>query len=128
MNLKRRFGLYGIGFAAGIGIVIFVLNGKDASCNYMPNARMLEILRNKERIYSEEVLQIMALEKIDTTSIIDILNNGDIDFSKSKVRQEPCRYYWIDGFLLEKQASIYVENCDTIITIQHVNLNKNLVN
>lgn len=63
MNLRRRFGLYGIGFAAGIVIVMFILNGKNASCNYFPNARMLEILRNKERTYSDEVLQIMASEK-----------------------------------------------------------------
>ena len=123
MNLRRRFGLYGIGFAAGIVIVIFILNGKNASCNYMPNARMLEILRNKERIYSDEVLQIMASERIDTIAIIDILNNGDIDFSKSKVRQEPCRYYWVDGFVNKKETSLYIQNCDTLITIQHIYLN-----
>jgi len=123
MDLKRRFALYGIGFAAGIVIVLFILNGKNASCNYMPNARMLEILRNKERTYSDEALQIMNANNIDSTAIVAILNDGDINFSKSKVRQEPCRYYHIDGFLLEKEASIYVENCDSIITIQQINLN-----
>jgi len=124
MNLRRRFGLYGIGFAAGIAIVMFVLNGKNASCNYMPNARMLEILRNKERIYSDKVLQIMALEKIDTAAIVNMLNNGEIDFSKSKVRQEPCRFYWVDGFANKKETSLYIQNCDSVITIQHIYFNK----
>lgn len=79
---------------------------------------MLEILRNKHRVYSDDVLQLMATNKIDSTEIGDMLNNGDIDFSKSKVRQEPCRYYWIDGYIQEKETSIYVQNCDTVVTIQ----------
>ena len=124
MNLRRRFALYGVGFAAGIVIVLFVLNGKNASCNYLPNARMLEILRNKERVYSEEARLLLKAEKIDSMEVVKLLSNGDIDFSKSKVRQEPCRYYWIDGFLQEKEAAIYVQNCDTLITIQKIYLNQ----
>ena len=124
MNLRRRFSLFGIGFAAGIVIVLFVLNGKNASCNYFPNARMLEILRNKERVYSDEALDLLRIENIDSMEVVKLFSNGDIDFSKSKVRQEPCRYYWIDGFLQEKEASIYVQNCDTLITIQKIYLNQ----
>tara|TARA_R110002073_G_scaffold72537_1_gene177416 strand:+ start:413795 stop:414169 length:375 start_codon:yes stop_codon:yes gene_type:complete len=124
MNLRRRFSLFGIGFAAGIVIVLFVLNGKNASCNYFPNARMLEILRNKERVYSDEALDLLRNENIDSMEVVKLFSNGDIDFSKSKVRQEPCRYYWIDGFLQEKEASIYVQNCDTLITIQKIYLNQ----
>ncbi len=64
----------------------------------------------------------MENKAIDSASIADILLKGDIDFSKSKVHQKPCRYYWIDGYLLQKEASIYVENCDTIVTIQQIYL------
>lgn len=124
MQLKRRFTLFGFGFAAGIVIVLFFLNGKNASCNYMPNARMLEILRNKERTYADEALQVMTTENIDSTTIANILSNGDIDFSKSKVRQEPCRYYWVDGFAHKKETSLYIQNCDSIITIQQIYFNK----
>lgn len=128
MNLKRRFALFGFGFAAGIIIVIFILNGKDASCNYLPNARMLEIMRSKHRVYTDGVKQIMETNAIDSASVAEILLKGDIDFSKSKTRQEPCRYYWIDGYLLQKEASIYVENCDTIVTIQQIHLQPNKSN
>jgi len=123
MKLRRRFTLFGFGFAAGIVIVLFIFNGKNASCNYMPNARMLEILRNKHRAYTEEVQKIMQANNIDSASVAELLLKGDIDFSKSKVRQKPCRYYWIDGYLLKNDASIYVENCDTIVTIQKIHLN-----
>lgn len=125
MEQKRRFTLFGFGFAAGIVIVLFFLNGKNASCNYLPNARMLEIMRNKQRIYSDEALQIMTTHKIDSLAIVAMLSDGDIDFSKSKPRQEPCRYYWVDGFLNKKEAAIYVENCDTLVTIQQIYLNEN---
>ncbi len=124
MELKRRFTLFGFGFALGITLLLFFLNGKNASCNFFPNERVLDILRNKPRIFSEEVLQTMSDKKIDTVSIIDILLKGDVDFSKSKTRQEPCRYYWIDGYLQEKEASIYVQNCDTIVTIQQIYFDK----
>ena len=118
--MRRRFTLFGFGFIIGIILLLFFLNGKNASCDFFPNERMLKILRNKHRVYSEDVLQLMTTNKIDSTAIDYLLINGDIDFSKSKVRQEPCRYYWIDGIILEKESSIYVQNCDTVITIQHL--------
>ena len=120
MELKRRFTLFGFGFALGIALLLFFLNGKNASCNFFPNERVLDILRNKPRVFSDEVLQSMSDKEIDTILIIDILLKGDVDFSKSKTRQEPCRYYWIDGYLQEKNASIYVQNCDTVVTIQQI--------
>ncbi len=123
MELKRRFTLFGFGFFIGILLLLFFLNGKDASCNYFPNARMLEILRNKERSYDKEVIQIMQEQQIDSTVIVRFLSEGDIDFSKSKPRQEPCRYYWIDGFIKEQSAAIYVENCDSLVTIQKLYFN-----
>ena len=118
--MRRRFTLFGFGFIIGIILLLFFLNGKNASCDFFPNERMLKILRNKHRVYSEDVLQLMTTNKIDSTAIDYLLINGDIDFSKSKVHQEPCRFYWIDGIILEKESSIYVQNCDSVVTIQHL--------
>ena len=120
MNLRRRFTLFGFGFTIGIILLLFFLNGKKASCNYFPNERVLNMLSKKHREYSDEVIQLMQDKKIDSTAIAIILANGDVDFSKSSVHQEPCRYYWIDGYVSKKEAAIYVSNCDTIVTIQKV--------
>jgi hypothetical protein len=84
----------------------------------------LDILRNKHKVYSEEVQQTMMDKNIDTASIENILLNGEVDFSKSNVRQEPCRDYWIDGYLDEDETSLFIQNCDTVITIQHIYFNK----
>ncbi len=122
MELKRRFTLFGFGFTIGIILLLFFLNGKNASCNFFPNERVLEILRNKHHVFDDEVLQLMTKNKIDSTSILLMLLNGDVDFSKSKTHQEPCRYYWIDGNINKKEGSIYVKNCDSTITIQQLYL------
>lgn len=125
MDIKRRFLFFGSGFTLGIILLMFFLNGKKAACNFFPNARMLDILRKKERLYSEDVKTIMSEQNIDSTEVANMLLKGDIDFSKSKVRQEPCRYYWIDGYLIEKEASMYVENCDSIVTIMKISFPTN---
>ncbi len=122
MELKRRFTFFGLGFSIGILLLLFFLNGKKASCNFLPNERVLNMLRYKHRIYSDEVLQLIANKKIDSTGIANLLLNGDVDFSKSNVHQEPCRDYWIDGYDKEKKISMFVQNCDTIITIQQIYL------
>lgn len=118
--MKRRFSLFGLGFAMGILILLVVLNGKRASCNFFPNERVMDILRNKHRSYSLEALEGMQKYHLDSLDISSLLQLGDVDFSKSKTRQEPCRYYWIDGIVNEKKTSLYIENCDTIITIQNI--------
>lgn len=122
MDTKRRFLFFGVGFSFGLILLFFFLNGKNASCNYLPNARMLEILRSKHRVYDAQVIETMKNKNIDSAEVSALLLYGDINFSKSKPRQEPCRYYWIDGYIKNKETTIYVENCDTLVTIQQLTI------
>jgi len=124
MELKYRFMYYGFGFTMGIILLLFFLNGKKASCNFFPNERVLNMLNKKHHEYSNDVLELIIQQKVDSSSIVDILQNGDVDFSKSITRQEPCRYYWIDGYIDNKKAAIYVQNCDSLVTIQQLHLSK----
>ena len=121
--MLKRFSYYGFGFGLGLILLIFFLNGKRASCSFFPNERVLGILRSKPCIYSEEALAIMNSNNIDSVAIASLLLDGSVDFSKSKTRQQPCRYYWVDGTLKNKNASLYIKNCDTIITIEQISLN-----
>ena len=121
-DMKRRFGLYGFGFAIGILLVIFILGGKDASCNWMPNARMLQIIRSKQISYSEEVQTKVNNALIDSTDIDQVLVMGDIDFSKSEVKNNPCRKYLINGNIKDQKAVLTVKVCDSIATIETVKL------
>ena len=117
-DMKRRFGLYGFGFAIGIVLVIFFLGGKEASCNWMPNDRMLKIIRSKNIDYSEDFRTALSNSSIDSTDIDQILVSGDIDFSKSQVKNNPCRNYFIDGEIKKQEVTITVRLCDSIATIE----------
>ena len=122
-DMKRRFGLYGFGFAIGIVLVFFFLGGKNASCSWMPNDRMLKIIRSKQIIYSQRVQEKLNLAVVDTADINLILTDGNIDFSKSEVKNEPCRKYIINGEIVDGKAEIMVKICDSIATIETIELN-----
>jgi len=122
-DMKRRFALYGFGFAIGIVLVFFFLGGKNASCNWMPNDRMLKIIRSKQINYSDNVINQISNAAIDSLDINLILENGDIDFSKSQTKNNPCRKYLINGNKEQKDISLTVKICDSLATIENVVLN-----
>lgn len=122
--MKHRFTLYGFGFAMGLILVFFFLGGKNASCNWLPNDRMLKIIRSKNLVYSDEAKNAMKMIQIDTALINQILVKGNIDFSKSNVKNNPCRKYFIEGEDQISNISIWVELCDSIATIKEVKSNE----
>jgi len=117
-DMRTRFTLYGIGFVIGIIIVFFFLGGKNASCNWMPNERILNIIRQKNISFSEEVNYKLGTSSTDSLDIMQILKNGDIDFSKSQVENNPCRNYWIEGIQQQKALVITVEICDSLAVVK----------
>jgi len=117
-DMKTRFTLYGIGFAIGIVIVFFFLGGKKASCNWLPNDRILNIISQKYISFSEEVKEEMSKTETDSLDIMQILDRGDIDFSKSQVKNDPCRNYWIEGSVDQKNLVITVELCDSTAVVK----------
>ncbi len=119
-DMRKRFALYGFGFIMGLGLVFFFLGGKNASCNWLPNDRMLNIIRSKQIIYSDNINEAISTKKIDSTDINEILINGDIDFSKSQTKNKPCRNYLIQGERDQKNISITVKICDSIATIDNL--------
>jgi len=116
-DMKTRFALYGFGFFIGIIIVFFFLGGKKASCNWLPNDRMLNIIQQKHISFSPQVKNQLTSTDVDSLDIMQILIDGDIDFSKSQVKNEPCRNYWIQGSLEQNNLVITVELCDSIALV-----------
>lgn len=121
-DMKKRFALYGFGFALGIVIVFFFLGGKNASCNWLPNDRMLKIIRSKQINYATQVQSEINTAKIDSMDINLILDHGNIDFSKSQTKNNPCRKYLIYGDKELKIVSLTVKVCDSIATIEKVSI------
>ena len=97
MKFYQRFAYYLIGLTLGIFFVSMVLSGKDTRCNYFPNARVLNDLRNKPFNYSIEASRKLAEDWIDTVDIKNILTYGDIDFDKSNRIYQKGKLYVIEG-------------------------------
>ncbi len=124
MKLIYRLGYYGLGLFFGIVILIFFLGGKKTSCDYSPNARVLKNIKTKERSFSERSILFFQKNNIDTSSVSALLEDGDVDFDKSDTRAEPCGIYFISGNNNNQTLELQIENCDSLATVQNVQLKK----
>ncbi|MFC6876990.1 DUF4258 domain-containing protein [Flavobacterium myungsuense] len=106
MTFKYRFSYYLIGFIMGMFFVAMVFSGKDTRCNYFPNARVLNDMRNKPFSFSEKAQQILAQKWVDTSDIKNSLTYGDIDFDKSNIPFEKGKLYIIEGKTKNNQPII----------------------
>ena len=87
-------------------VVAMVFMGKDTRCNYFPNARVLNDLRNKPFNYSDKAKLILAQRWVDTTDIKNTLTYGDVDFDKSNIVIEKGKLYTIEGKTAKNQPII----------------------
>ena len=104
MKFYQRFAYYLVGLSFGIFFVAMVFSGKDTRCNYFPNARVLNDLRNKPFNYSIEASRKLAEDWIDTVDIKNILTYGDVDFDKSNVVYQKGKLYVIEGQTTKKKS------------------------
>ncbi|WJJ95469.1 hypothetical protein [Algibacter luteus] len=117
MKLIQRIGYYLGGFSLGLIILAFFLNGKKTSCSYGPDARVLKNINSKKIKYSETLSNLLINKTIDSTGINFVLKKGDINFSESNPRQEPCGIYVVEGTYNDNDVLLTVENCDSIATV-----------
>jgi hypothetical protein len=81
----------------GSFVVAAIFSGKDTRCNYFPNARVLNDLRNKPFHYSDKASQILNQKWIDTIDIKNTLQYGDVDFDNSNIKVGSGKIYVIEG-------------------------------
>lgn len=81
----------------GLFVVAAIFSGKDTRCNYFPNARVLNDLRNKPFFYSDKASAILNQKWIDTADIKNTLKYGDVDFDKSNKLYKKGKLYVIEG-------------------------------
>lgn len=120
MKFIHRLGYYLGGFAIGLVILAFFLNGKRTSCAYGPDARVLKNIRNKERAYSPEAMAEIQRLQIDTSSITTALHKGDIDFGRSNTKRDSCNIYLVTGNTASGALEMYFQNCDSVATLQKI--------
>ncbi|MBT8244779.1 MAG: hypothetical protein HKP48_06300 [Winogradskyella sp.] len=117
MKFIHRLGFYLGGFAIGLIILMFFLNGKDASCDYGPNARTVKNISSKKIAYSENTSSVLYSQSIDSTTIIKLIQFGNVNFSESDTKAEPCKVYQIENTYKEREVIMRVKNCSLVATI-----------
>jgi hypothetical protein len=121
MKFIHRFAYYLIGLILGLFFVAAIFSGKDTRCNYFPNARVLNDLRNKPFDYSEKASQILAEKWIDTIDIKNTLQYGDVDFDKSNTEFRKSKVYVIEGKTLKGQEIILkIKNEEAKATLEDI--------
>ena len=117
MKLTQRLIYFSGGFILGLLILFFVLSGKKTSCAYGPDARTLKNIRIKDRAFSENTLQFLQNNKMDTAAISELLRKGNVIFSESITTLDSCNQYAIQGKINEKNLKIRIENCEKTATV-----------
>ena len=117
MKFTQRLAYYLGGFAIGLIILMFFLNGKEASCDYGPNARTVKNISSKPITYSNEVSSFVTNHSIDSSTVVNLVKYGNVDFSKSNTELDSCKIYHIDNIYKDKDILLSIENCDSIAKI-----------
>ena len=124
MKLAYRLVYFSGGFLIGIALLFFILSGKKTSCAYGPEARTLKNIKLKQRAFSEETLNVLRENQMDTAVVSALLEDGDVLFSESNTMLDSCKIYVIAGIISEKKLKITVENCEETATIIEVKVNR----
>lgn len=106
MRFRHRLAYYLVGFIMGLFFVALVFSGKDTRCNYFPNARVLNDLRNKPFQYSDNASAILSQKWVTETDIKNSLTYGDVDFDQSNIEVGNGKRYIIEGKTINNQAIV----------------------
>ncbi|HET8803896.1 MAG TPA: hypothetical protein VFM72_04905 [Aequorivita sp.] len=117
MKLAYRLVYFSGGFLIGIALLFFILSGKKTSCAYGPESRTLKNIKLKPRAFSEETLNVLRENKMDTAVVTTLLDEGDVLFSESSTKLDSCKIYVIEGLISEKNLKIKIENCENKATV-----------
>ncbi len=113
-------------FGLSIGIVFLTVFLKNKSKEtgvsfcYFPNCRTLKDFRSKPLHFSDEIKNMMANKEIDSVSLTSFFYDGDVNFGRSSTKTVPCKIYFINGKVKEKDAVLKVVNCVKKVTISSI--------
>ena len=122
MALLKRLGFYLVGLSIGIVFLTLFLKKKSeetgAEFCYFPNCRTLKDIRSKSLSYSESINSMLEEKQLDSLDIVGFLNDGNVDFGRSDTESEPCKTYFIEGYVQQKAAVLRVRNCRDKATVE----------
>lgn len=121
MKFYQRFAYYLVGLVLGCFFVGAMWSGKNVSCNYFPNARVLNDIRNKPFHYSETAEAELSQGWISKEDVKNILTYGDVDFDRSNVKTKGGKIYVIEGQTVAKQkVEVEIVNGEDKATLRSI--------
>ncbi|NNJ89626.1 MAG: DUF4258 domain-containing protein [Eudoraea sp.] len=124
MAFLKRLGYYLVGLAIGIVILTFLLKKKTTETGtsfcYFPNCRVLKELRSKPLTFSSDVEQALITREVDTLEILNLLNDGDVNFGESDTEASPCKIFLVVGSIKQKEASLTFRNCEDATILESI--------
>ncbi|SRR5699024_7705461 len=117
MSLLKRFAFYFAGLVIGTLFLFFVLDKKEASCDYSPNSRVLKNISSKNHEIDPAVYTFLTENKIDTAFLSKTLHNGDVLFKESQTQLDSCKIYVIRGTNEWKGWKLSLENCEDTVKV-----------
>ena len=112
MNFSKKIKLFSFGLLIGIFFLITFLNGKKLSCNYGPESRVINNLKQKKWVFKKKNINQ------DTLDLIDFLENSKVVFNKSNTRKDSCRVYHLKGIGKYQKIIINAENCSKVVSAE----------
>ncbi|PID68284.1 MAG: hypothetical protein CR968_02230 [Flavobacteriia bacterium] len=120
----RRLSYFLLGLIIGIFILKRIYNKKNATFDYMPNARTLKSINAKPIIYfSNEAKTRLKESGIDSVEAMRLLKDGNVNFGKSHQHQKPCAEFFIEPTAKTPDLSLVVERCDSVSVIKSIIIN-----
>ena len=110
MNFSNRLIYFIFGFSIGLIFLFFFFDRKNTSFNYLPSSRVKNNLLSKKINFGEY--------SKDSALIRNIIRNGQINFSKSKIGSGSCNIYLIAN---QNKKSLQIKNCEHIAEILSLN-------
>lgn len=89
-NFLRRLKFYGLGF--GIGLVFVFFFFRNRGCTWLPENRVKNTILGKVLVIADDQKQALKQQGIDQSTIVQFLNDGDVDFGASKKQGNPQVY------------------------------------
>lgn len=118
MNLIKKIFYYGIGVLIGVLISYIFFGGRNISCSYFPNERVIShILKSK---LERDTLQQLCLGIQEIKE--ELGNSGSVDFQNSTIQHDNkiANIYKIETDIFELKISLL----DTVSKILKLNCDK----
>jgi hypothetical protein len=94
-SFLKRLKYYGVGFGMGVIIVMFLLPNR--SCSWTPSNRVKNMILGRVLTVSDIDWKLMQSKGITKKDILSVLDDGEVDFGKSKKDQH------LKVYLIEKE-------------------------